>query len=150
VIALPSLLQNLWLSQLYSLLTKGIDLGRGLWLLEGGLARCRPRYLQPMATFPTAPIVAAGLVGGFAAARYTGRRELGGAVLAAAGALCGRSWLRSSGPGVMGLLIGVYAAAFGGSHPLAKKIGAWPSVLAVTAVASGITYALADRSSASF
>ena len=107
-------------------------------------------YLQLMATFPTAPIVAAGLVGGFAAARYTGRRELGGAVLAAAGALCGRSWLRSSGPGVMGLLIGMYAAAFGGSHPLAKKIGAWPSVLAVTAVASGITYALADRSSARF
>lgn len=107
-------------------------------------------YLHLMATFPTAPIVAAGLVGGFAAARYTGRRELGGAVLAAAGALCGRSWLRSSGPGVMGLLIGVYAAAFGGSHPLAKKIGAWPSVLAVTAVASGITYALADRSSARF
>ena len=107
-------------------------------------------YLQPMATFPTAPIVAAGLVGGFTAARYTGRRELGGAVLAAAGALCGRSWVRSSGPGVMGLLIGMYAAAFGGSHPLAKKIGAWPSVLAVTAVASGITYALADRSSARF
>lgn len=99
---------------------------------------------------PTAPLVAAGLVGGFAAARYSGRRELGGAVLAAVGGVCGRSWLRSSGPGVMGLLLGVYAAAFGSSHPLAKKIGPWPSVLAVTAVASGTAYALADRSDASF
>jgi hypothetical protein len=50
----------------------------------------------------------------------------------------------------MGLLLGVYAAAFGSSHPLAKKIGAWPSVLTVTAVASGATYALADRSTARF
>lgn len=99
-----------------------------------------------MPTFPTAPVVAVGLVGGFAVARYTGRRELGGVVLATAGGICGYSWLRSSGPGVMGLLLGVYAAAFGGSHPLAKKIGAWPSVLAVTTVACGVTYALADRS----
>lgn len=51
---------------------------------------------------------------------------------------------------MMGLLLAVYAAAFGGSHPLAKKFGAWPSVLTVTAVASEVTYALADRSSARF
>jgi hypothetical protein len=99
---------------------------------------------------PTAPLVAAGLVGGFVAARYTHRRELGGAVFAAAGAVCARSWLRSSGPGVMGVLLGVYAGAMGGSHPLAKKIGPWPAVLAVTAAASGASYALADRSEASF
>ena len=101
-------------------------------------------------SMPTAPVVAAGLVGGFAAARYSGRRELGGCVLAAAGVWCGRSWLRSSGPGVMGVLLGTYLAAFGASHPLAKKLGAWPSVLAVTAAAAGTTYALADRSEASF
>lgn len=99
---------------------------------------------------PTAPVVATGLIGGFVAARYSGHRELGGVVLAAAGGVCGRSWLRSSGPGVMGLLLGVYLAAFGGSHPLAKKIGAWPSVLTVTAVSAGTTYALADRSRATF
>lgn len=99
-----------------------------------------------MQTLPTAPLVAAGLVGGFAAARYSGRRELGGVVLAAVGSVCGWSWWSSSGPGVMGTLLGVYAAAFGGSHPLAKKIGAWPSVLAVAAVASGAAYTLADRS----
>jgi hypothetical protein len=27
----------------------------------------------------------------------------------------------------------LYAAAMGGSHPLAKRIGGWPSVLAATA-----------------
>lgn len=99
---------------------------------------------------PTAPAVAGGLIGGFAVARYTGRRELGGVVLAGAGAWCARSWLHSSGPGVMGTLLGTYLGAFGGSHGLAKKIGAWPSVLAVTALASGAAYALADRTDASF
>src|ERR1700712_3235994 len=103
-----------------------------------------------MSAIPTAPVVAAGLVGGFAAARYSGHRELGGVVLAGAGAWCGRSWLKSSGPGVMGLLSGTYLAAFGVSHPLAKKLGPWPSVLAVTAAASAATYILADRSRVSF
>ncbi|WP_375503801.1 hypothetical protein [uncultured Jatrophihabitans sp.] len=99
---------------------------------------------------PTAPVVAGGLIGGFATARYSGRRELGGVVLAGAGAWCARSWLRSSGPGVMGVLLGTYLAAFGGSHGIAKKIGAWPAVLAVTAVASGAAYAVADPTDTSF
>lgn len=103
-----------------------------------------------MTDLPTAPIVAAGLVGGFATARYSGRRELGGLVLGAAGAVSSWRWLQASGPGVMGVLLGTYLAAFGASHPLAKKIGAWPSVGAVTALATGVTYAVADRSDASF
>lgn len=28
---------------------------------------------------------------------------------------------------------GIYAAAMGGSHPLAKKVGPWPAVLSVAA-----------------
>lgn len=103
-----------------------------------------------MSGVPTAPVVAAGLLGGFAAARYSGRRDLGGALFAGAGAVAAREWLRTSGPGVMGVLLGVYAAALGVSHPLAKKVGAWPSVLGVTAVASSASYALGDRSPASF
>jgi hypothetical protein len=99
---------------------------------------------------PTAPIVATGLLGGFAAARYTGRRELGGAVLVAAGAAAAQEWLRRSGPGVMGVLLGTYLVGFGVSHPLAKKIGAWPAVLAVTGVSAGAAYVLADHSDASF
>jgi hypothetical protein len=100
-----------------------------------------------MPSLPTAPIVASGLVSGFAVARYSGRRELGGVVLVAAGAWCARSWARSSGAGVTALLLATYAAAFGASHLLAKKLGAWPSVCVVSGVASGAAYVLADRRS---
>ena len=31
-------------------------------------------------------------------------------------------------------LSAVYVAAMGGSHPLAKRVGAWPAVAAVTGV----------------
>lgn len=86
------------------------------------------------------PAVAVGLIGGYATARYSGRRELGGLVLATAGVLAGRSWLRR-GPAVTAGLSALYLGAFGASHPLAKKIGAWPSVLAVTAATTGITAA---------
>ena len=75
-----------------------------------------------------------GLAGGFAVARRTGRRELGGALFAAAGAWCARDWYRASGPAAAAGLSTLYVAAMGGSHPLAKRIGAWPSVAAVTAV----------------
>jgi len=87
------------------------------------------------------------LIGGFATAKYSGRRPLGGAVLAAAGAWSTRQWLRNSGPGTTAALLGTYLGAFGASHPLAKKVGAWPSVFGVTAVAAGATYAVADRRS---
>ena len=38
-----------------------------------------------------------------------------------------------------------YVGAFGLSHPLAKKIGSWPSVLAVSALTAAASYAAADR-----
>ena len=79
-------------------------------------------------------VAAVGLIGGFAVARWTGRRELGGALFAAAGAWCARDWYRTSGPGAAAGLSALYLAAMGGSHPLAKRIGAWPSVAAVTVV----------------
>lgn len=101
-----------------------------------------------MAEQITAPVVAAGLLGGYTTARYTGRRELGGVVLAASGAAAATSWVKSRGPAITGVLLGLYTAAFGASHPLAKKLGAWPAVLTVTAAASGATYALADRTQA--
>lgn len=98
-----------------------------------------------MPTPPTASVVATGLIGGFAVARYSGRRELGGLFLASCGAWSARRWARAGGPGLAAGLGLTYAGAFGISHPLAKKIGPWPSVLAVTAVASGAAAALADR-----
>ena len=98
-----------------------------------------------MPTPPTAPVVATGLVGGFAIARYSGRRELGGLFFAGCGAWSARRWSQAGGPGLAIGLGLTYAGAFGVSHPLAKKIGAWPSVFAVTAVASGAAAGLADR-----
>ncbi|MEP9416327.1 hypothetical protein ABLE92_18605 [Gordonia sp. VNQ95] len=101
-----------------------------------------------MALDPTVPAVAVGLVGGYAAARYTGRRELGGVVLAAVGAYCTNEW-RSRGPAVAAGLLGTYLVAFGASHPLAKKIGAWPSVFTVTAATSAATLAVTSAVPAS-
>jgi hypothetical protein len=95
-------------------------------------------------TPPTSAAVATGLLGGFAIAKYSGRRELGGLFLAASGAWSARQWNRAGGPGLAAGLGLTYAAAFGVSHPLAKRIGAWPAVFAVTAAASGAA-ALADR-----
>ncbi len=101
--------------------------------------------LRPATSVRTAPLVALGLVGGFAVARETGILLLGALVLAAAGAYAGRTWLARRGPGLTTALAALYLLGFGGSHPLAKKIGAWPSVLVVTAVATTASWALVDR-----
>jgi hypothetical protein len=79
-------------------------------------------------------VAALGLTGGFLVGRWTGRRDLAGALFAAAGAWCARDWYRASGPAAALGLSALYAASMGGSHPLAKRIGAWPSVITVTAV----------------
>jgi len=102
--------------------------------------------LTPAASVSTAPVVALGLLGGYVTARETGIRPLGGVVLGAAGVLAGRTWLARRGPAVTVALSALYVLGFGASHPLAKKIGAWPSVLAVTAVTAGASWALVDRS----
>jgi len=85
----------------------------------------------------TAPVIATGLIGGWLTARETGIRPLGGVVLAAAGIYAARTWYARKGIPATAALLATYIGAFGASHPLAKKIGAWPSVLAVTAVSAG-------------
>jgi hypothetical protein len=90
-------------------------------------------------------VAALGLIGGFLAARRTGRRDLGGALFAAAGAWCAREWNRASGPVAMAGLSALYVAAMGGSHPLAKKAGAWPSVLVVAAVTAAASELVTRR-----
>jgi hypothetical protein len=97
--------------------------------------------------FATAPVAAGSLVGGYLAARLTKKRALGGVVLAAGGAVCTRQWVRRSGAGPAAGLLITYLAGFGLSHPLAKKIGAWPSVLTVAGVAGGAAWAANDRRS---
>ena len=94
---------------------------------------------------PTAPVVAAGLVGGYVVARETAIRPLGGAVLAAAGLLAGRQWLRTVGPVGTAALAAVYLGSFGLSHPLAKRVGAWPAVATAAALSATSALLVADR-----
>ncbi len=101
--------------------------------------------LAPAATVRTAPIAALGLIGGYVVARESGIRPLGGAVLAVCGAYAGRTWLARRGPATAGLLGALYLGGFGASHPLAKKIGAWPSVMAVAAASAGAAWVWCDR-----
>ena len=84
-----------------------------------------------MAKIPAAIVAAGGLIGGYAVARYTKKRPLGGAVLAGAGALAAREWWQAKGTPVALGLTTAYLAAFAGAHPLAKKIGAWPAVISL-------------------
>lgn len=94
---------------------------------------------------PTAPVVAASLVGGYLVARETKVRPLGGAVLGLGGLLAGRSWARNAGPGRTAALTTVYLAGFGASHPLARKIGPWPAVLTAAGTSAGASWLLHDR-----
>jgi hypothetical protein len=66
-------------------------------------------------------------------------------VLLAASVYLARRWRREAGAPVAGTLLATYLVGFGVSHPLAKRIGAWPSVLAVAAVSGGASNLLADR-----
>ncbi|MFF0560218.1 hypothetical protein [Streptomyces sp. NPDC004266] len=84
-----------------------------------------------MPRIPSPAIAAAGLVGGYAVARWTRKRPLGGAVLAVAGGVAAREWQRVGGVKASVGLTTAYVGAFAGSHPLAKKIGAWPAVFSV-------------------
>ncbi|OYN92322.1 hypothetical protein [Parenemella sanctibonifatiensis] len=101
--------------------------------------------LRPAWTVSTATVVAGGLIGGWLTARESGVRGLGGVVLATAGAYAARSWLTKRGPATTAALSATYLGAFGLSHPLAKKMGGWPAVLTVTAVAAGAAYVASDR-----
>ena len=101
--------------------------------------------LTPATRVSTPSVVALGLIGGYLTARESGIRPLGGVLLGAAGVFAGRTWLAERGPGVTAALSALYILGFGASHPLAKKIGPWPSVLAVTAASAGASWALVDR-----
>ncbi len=93
----------------------------------------------------TAPLAALGLVGGYLTARESGVRPLGGVVLGLAGLYAGRTWRAKAGLPAAVALSAVYLGGFGASHPLAKKVGAWPAVLGAAAVSAAASYAVADR-----
>ncbi|MFD9653482.1 hypothetical protein [Streptomyces mirabilis] len=98
-----------------------------------------------MAKVPAAAVAAGGLIGGYGVARWTKKRQLGGVVLAAAGATAAQQWRRQAGGKAAGALTVAYVAAFAGSHPLAKKVGAWPSVFGVAGAVALVSWAVADR-----
>lgn len=93
---------------------------------------------------PSAAVVATSLLAGYGVARWTRKRPLGGVVLLGGWAVAAHQWSKQ-GPGVLVGLSAAYLAAFGLSHPLARRLGAIPSVLTVTAADAAITWALADR-----
>ncbi len=94
---------------------------------------------------PTAPIVAGSLIGGYYVARTSKNRKLGAAVLGVGGVIAKTEWMKTSGPVTTAVLSGIFYGGFGLSHPLAKKIGAWPAVLTVAGVAATSAYVLNDR-----
>ncbi|MEO6510891.1 MAG: hypothetical protein ABIO16_07885 [Nocardioides sp.] len=97
---------------------------------------------------PTAALLTDGLLGGFTLAQQTGVRPLGGAAMLAANATAVRQWYAVGGVPLAAGLSAAYWAAMGVSHPLAKKVGTWPSVVGVTTAAAGAAWVLADRRTA--
>ena len=85
------------------------------------------------------------LVLGFTVASLTGNRAAGGIVLVLGGALCAWWMTRRSGPRRTLVALVAVLALFVVAHPLGSVIGAWPAVLLVSAVAGGITFALAHH-----
>lgn len=101
--------------------------------------------LTPASDVATAPVTAFGLVGGYLTARETGVRPLGGVVLGLAGAYAVRTWVARDGTPTAFGLGSLYVATFAASHPLAKRIGAWPSVLGAAALTAGFAHLASDR-----
>ncbi|MFE7773132.1 hypothetical protein ACFU5O_04375 [Streptomyces sp. NPDC057445] len=98
-----------------------------------------------MARIPAAAVAASGLIGGYGVARWTRKRPLGGVALAAAGAVAARQWQQQAGSKAAAGLSAAYVAAFAGSHPLAKKVGAWPAVFTVAGGVALASWAVTRR-----
>jgi hypothetical protein len=112
---------------------------------QPGSISSRRHVMAKVPSVPSALVAASGLVGGYGVARWTRKRQLGGVVLTAAGATAAQQWRQRAGGKAAGALTVAYVAAFAGSHPLAKKVGAWPAVLGVAGAVALASWAVADR-----
>jgi hypothetical protein len=92
----------------------------------------------------TAPVAGGSLIAGYAVAAATGSRPLGGFVLAAGGLACVELWRRRRGARTAAALGTAGLSAFALSHVLAQAIGAWPSVLTISALMALLAWAVAD------
>jgi len=97
--------------------------------------------------FPTAPVAAGSLIAGYAVAASSGSRPLGGLVMAAGAVWCIRAWDRRNGRRTAAVLGCVGFSAFVLSHVLALAIGAWPSVLIVSALTAAAAWMASDSQS---
>jgi hypothetical protein len=95
-------------------------------------------------SLPTAPVAAGSLIAGYAVAAGTGSRPLGGVVLLIGGMWCMRAWTRRHGVRTATRLASFGLGAFILSHVLALAIGAWPSVLLVSAAMAAAAWTQAD------
>src|SRR5487761_1123085 len=96
------------------------------------------------ARVPTSLLSALGLIAGFGTATSTGSRPLGGAVMTLFGLTRIYFWVRRDGHGTaVGLTI-VGLTAFIVSHILGLAIGAWPSVLLVSALTAWCCWRWSD------
>lgn len=93
----------------------------------------------------TAAVAAGSLVLGYLVARTTRVRPLGALPLAAGGAWCTRRWCKQAGAPGAAALLAIYLAGFAASHPLAKRIGAWPAVLTAAGASGAASWLIADR-----
>ena len=108
------------------------------------MARDREWVLEIADRVPTAPVAATGLIGGFAVAVASGSRPLGGAVMAVLGIGCIGVWLHRDGRPTALKLTATGLVAFAISHVLGLVIGAWPSVIVVSAVTAALCWRLSD------
>ena len=106
--------------------------------------RRRALRCESVRPIPTAPVAAASLIAGFAVAVGTGSRPLGGMVLAIGGLWCIQAWTHRHGRRTAVVLGCVGFGAFVLSHVLGLLIGAWPSVLLVSAVMAAAAWVKAD------
>ena len=97
-----------------------------------------------MRSTPTAPVAAGSLILAYAVAVATGSRPLGGVVLAIGGLWCIRAWTLRHGARTASALACIGLAGFIISHVLALAIGAWPSVLLVSAAVAAAAWTRAD------
>jgi len=93
---------------------------------------------------PTSLLSAVGLIAGFGTAVASGSRPLGGVVLAVFGLSCIYVWASRDGTVTAWRLTLVGLAAFAISHGLGLVIGAWPSVLLVSAVTAWVCWRWSD------
>ncbi len=101
-------------------------------------------HIDSMRSVPTALVAAASLIVAYAIAVSTGSRPLGGVVLALGGVWCIQAWRRRNGTRTAAILGCVGLAAFVFSHVLALAIGAWPSVLLVSAGMAAVVWREVD------